>query len=591
MSDAPASSKRPPKHTTIDSARETIDSIVVALILAFVFRAFIVEAFVIPTGSMAATLNGAHGTMVCTNCGWEFTYGLIDPANSPRRDLHFRPPPDPEVVCQNCRFPNRAVEINDAKGNFESGDRILVLKWPFDLGGPALGPQRWDVIVFKNPSDGVTNYIKRLIGTPGEVLQIIDGDVYSVPTAKLSEDTVQTLQDLIRIKHWRMHYERREDSTRQRLAKSVAVEPDLPDRETLESERKRLLPRLEAALDELDGKLQVRRKTRLAQDALWTVLYDHNYPPIERGPEQPYWRPAGDEWSVGTRTLRYDGLNSSRQSVELICLQDSFCAYNSSVPEPPSSRTGNLYPVSDLRVRFVVDYAEGDGSLAVRLRKRDDVFVGELSADGALRLDHAMVQDARVGELKTLSSTRIDPLSAGNKFEFAMQNVDHRVSILIDGREVLATTDELYAPDIGAIRLTPSPTGFAPVMSAENIVVELSHVVVDKDVYYIDQIAAGYRPLGMDGWGTRNFPILLRDWEYFFLGDNSAQSQDSRLWHEVGEHLVIRGEDFQLGTVPRDQLIGRAFFVYWPSGLRTRLIPMFKDRGWIPNFGRMRWIR
>ena len=40
------------------SVRETIESIIIAFVLAFVFRAFVVEAFVIPTGSMAPTLLG-----------------------------------------------------------------------------------------------------------------------------------------------------------------------------------------------------------------------------------------------------------------------------------------------------------------------------------------------------------------------------------------------------------------------------------------------------------------------------------------------------------------------------------------------------
>ena len=67
-----------------EGLRETFDSIVIAFILAFVFRAFIIEAFVIPTGSMASTLNGAHGTLICENCGWEYSYGLTDPSAGAR---------------------------------------------------------------------------------------------------------------------------------------------------------------------------------------------------------------------------------------------------------------------------------------------------------------------------------------------------------------------------------------------------------------------------------------------------------------------------------------------------------------------------
>ena len=93
------------------------------------------------------------------------------------------------------------------------------------------------------------------------------------------------------------------------------------------------------------------------------------------------------------------------------------------------------------------------------------------------------------------------------------------------------------------------------------------------------------------GWGTQGHPIWLREGEYFMLGDNSAASKDSRLWSVPGKELQARGEAYQRGTVPGDQLIGRAFFVYWPSGHRTKLLPFLSNWGVIPNVGRMRWIR
>ena len=72
------------------------------------------------------------------------------------------------------------------------GDRLFVTKlsygyskhsFPFSLG-PIKNrilfsePERGDVIVFKTPADNRTDYIKRLIGLPGDRLQFIDGNLY-----------------------------------------------------------------------------------------------------------------------------------------------------------------------------------------------------------------------------------------------------------------------------------------------------------------------------------------------------------------------------------------------------------------------------
>ena len=48
----------PARYGNQENGRETFESIVVAFVLAFLFRAFEAEAFVIPTGSMAPTLYG-----------------------------------------------------------------------------------------------------------------------------------------------------------------------------------------------------------------------------------------------------------------------------------------------------------------------------------------------------------------------------------------------------------------------------------------------------------------------------------------------------------------------------------------------------
>jgi signal peptidase I len=76
----------------------------------------------------------------------------------------------------------------------EVGDFILVNKFAYGLRLPVLGtkvaavgdPERGDVMVFKYPQDGSTNYIKRVIGLPGDRVRYDDKTLYingiEVPT-------------------------------------------------------------------------------------------------------------------------------------------------------------------------------------------------------------------------------------------------------------------------------------------------------------------------------------------------------------------------------------------------------------------------
>ncbi|TWU23160.1 Signal peptidase I [Novipirellula galeiformis] len=159
--------------------RETVEAFVVAFILALLFRAFLAEAFVIPTGSMAPTLMGAHKDLVCDRCGNSFQVGA---------SLERRGPTTDEVVvagiCPNCRHVNSMDLAGTSDHETFNGDRILVSKFAYTISEP----ERWDVIVFKFPGNPKQNYIKRLVGLPNETLTIHHGDVYQRPTGSDARD-------------------------------------------------------------------------------------------------------------------------------------------------------------------------------------------------------------------------------------------------------------------------------------------------------------------------------------------------------------------------------------------------------------------
>ena len=550
-----------------EGVKETVESIVVALILAFVFRAFIVEAFIIPTGSMAPTLYGAHGTIRCQDCGFEFAYGL--------RDLEDNRPAVPvlgnsRATCPNCNHVNTSLKISDDKRNPEKGDRILVLKWPLHIGGRLLDPARWDVTVFKDPSDGATNFIKRLVGLPNEVLSIVDGDVYTVPVSALSPEA---RSELDRIRHQKF-----ELRTRQRTG-------------TLDRASVKVLA-------ELDEKMRIQRKSDAAQKALWFPVYHHDYRPSELDAGQPYWASAQGQasgWDTSGPNMTFASTEADEDFVELRGKAiRATCAYNIHSRQSPP-------PVADLRVQFVFTPRDADATLLVRLVKGGRTFWATVQADGLVTLVES--EEIPTESSRVLASKRLPPFGVGRSVQIGFENVDYRLTLHVRGEEVLASSDDpdspaWYAPDLGAIRTNrrPRSTNYAPRIYGWRGAFEIAHLSVDRDEYYYHDPA--FRALPMSwaprmGWASPTNPILLREHEFFMLGDNTSASKDSRLWDVAGDHLAARGEDFQLGTVPRDQLIGKAFFVYWPSGHRMSWLPIptLKKLGIIPDVGRMRWIR
>src|SRR4051794_18049304 len=78
------SAEAKPKEVKKEGHRETIEAIVVAMILALLVRGFEAEAFVIPTGSMAPTLMGRHKEITCPQCGYVYSVNASSEDNGGR---------------------------------------------------------------------------------------------------------------------------------------------------------------------------------------------------------------------------------------------------------------------------------------------------------------------------------------------------------------------------------------------------------------------------------------------------------------------------------------------------------------------------
>jgi signal peptidase I len=140
-------------------AAETVRVIIHALIIAFVIRTFLFQPFNIPSGSMMATLLIGDYLFVS-----KYSYGYS----------HYSLPMSPRI------FSGRVIGST---------------------------PQRGDVVVFRLPKDDSVDYIKRVIGLPGDNIQMIDG-VLQINGEAVKRERVDDYIDedagrTVRVKRWR----------------------------------------------------------------------------------------------------------------------------------------------------------------------------------------------------------------------------------------------------------------------------------------------------------------------------------------------------------------------------------------------------
>ncbi len=126
------------RHHHKSILREYAEAIILAMLLAFAIRVFIVQAFKIPSGSMIPTLLIGDHILVS-----KLSYGLQWPADCKLR-MSF-----PPVTCYTTKT---IVSFGE--------------------------PQRGDVIVFRYPEDEEKDFIKRIVGLPGDAIEVRNKVVY-----------------------------------------------------------------------------------------------------------------------------------------------------------------------------------------------------------------------------------------------------------------------------------------------------------------------------------------------------------------------------------------------------------------------------
>lgn len=82
------------------------------------------------------------------------------------------------IVLKTFVFANAVVPTGSMLNTIQEGDRIIASRLAYINNDP----ERYDIIIFRNPDNEEECFVKRVIGLPGETVQIVNGIVYVTQT-------------------------------------------------------------------------------------------------------------------------------------------------------------------------------------------------------------------------------------------------------------------------------------------------------------------------------------------------------------------------------------------------------------------------
>ncbi len=533
------------KPVHVDTARDHFESVLFALVLALLFRTFEAEAFVIPTGSMAPTLYGRHKEAVCTKCGHTITVGASDEMDAETGLLHEKTRIH-TAICPNCRYLN---EVTSALSF--NGDRILVNKFPYELGNPS----RWDVFVFKYPEEPNINYIKRLVGLPGETIRIRQGNLY------LWDGKVEKIL--------------RKDDVDKQNAIQIAV---YDDRHAPQELLQTGWPERWAAVAQTGGedgvagwnpvesvwKQDAAQRTFQCQGASTTELNWIRY---------RHYVPDMAEWQ-----LAVDG----GQQSPVPRLVADFCGYNTySGSEPPVGQYPNIdshtpdaigageFWVGDLTLNCQVNIAATgpQAELILELIEGGIRYQCRIDCKSATAVLFKQTADREI----ELASAPCG-LSGPGSHHLRFANVDDRLVLWVDDHVIEFGKGAVLDQPNALIPNLPTDDDLTPAgIAARGLDATVSELVITRDIYYLANPSDSFFQKALaklldhpEEWSRRyaeeaihkdTAVLQISADGYLALGDNSPRSRDSRMWAQ------------SLQSVPRKFLVGKAFFIYWPHGV------------------------
>jgi signal peptidase I len=516
------------------AVRSLIESFISLFVAVLLFRTFAAEGYMISTGSMAPCLLGFHKRVECPTCGATFPFGVAyDTDEESRADELARG--RTRAICPNCG--QKAIDLTEVPRNH--GDQLLVNKQAY----LCRSPQRWEIVVFRNPAKPTEAYVKRVVGLPGETLQLNEGDV--VINGQLARKPFDRQRAMRILVHDHAHRPK-SDPGFQAHWQSVAAEA-INVSETAKPIGWRVAG---------DGfVLRGGNARRPDREPFQWVEYLHwiragglheTSVPLARWPEEV--QPS----SVPPAGLRFDPKSATLSCTGALAADIAQRITDLTEDRPFRTAIGELYEAS--HVAPLIDnygYNPNEGGAVPNL-VRDVMLSARVqweSAAGefAIQLtdglqNFTVVFDASHREVRLLAGEGEQPVATSDWPTSLDTNVatvevslfDKQVSVAANGQSLLEPWP--FETPSG----TPAPHS-AVRFGARGLDVRVDQLKLYRDVYYTSSRARH---------GV-NRPYKLGDDDFFMLGDNSPVSHDSRRWDEAPVH--------------RSLLLGKPFLVHLPS--------------------------
>lgn len=526
-------------QSQIDTFRETIESIAMAIILAFMFRTFVVEAFVIPTGSMATTLQGRHMEVDCTQCGFRYRAG----ASSENSDVEHRR----EVLattCPMCGYRKQLDKQGDPNQRSFTGDRILVSKFSYLFSGP----KRWHVVVFRFPGNPKQPYIKRLIGLPGETIRISGGDIYHardgqpLQIARKPDNRLLSMMQLVHDSDYRP--ELLDQIGWPRRWQPWSADPEAGQDWIAQGEGSGFLTKGATGRDTF-----VRYNHLVLRPEFWDRIASNS-----QQIEQLTALRADQQDVVADDLARQIFEREIPASGELV---SDYYAYNDRLVDGGFGSRGGVHWVGDLAGEYQVDVQGETGSLLLDLVEGGVHYECQIDVASGKALLTINGGEASFGEATGPQMVQVagdTGINSPGSYQLRFSNFDNELRLWVDGSRIEFDGPTGYvAAEKRVPRWTETdPLDGAPVgIGSRQLAMTVSRLKVYRDIYYI---AVGphdnneYEPIRNTGTALSNL-ARYREWdsepmfrerrtleftlgprEFFPLGDNSPQSKDARLW-------------------------------------------------------------